>query len=376
MRRSRFADGDQWRGFGEAVSLGQFPAEFALDGFDGRRRRGSAGGEQPYALGRFGPDLLGRVCDADEHRGRRAEHGDPFVPDQPQDASRFDLPQADMSHAAGGVDPGEGPAVDVEHRQCPQIPVAGLQVMVSQDAHHVHVGIAVGEHHALGARGGTARIVDGEQVVLVDLGFDEVGSMRSEKRLVVEPPVARTFQRHEVLDAGQIVTDTVDGPDVIGVGAHDPGAAVVDDVLEFFRLQAEIYRHQHGPDLRNRVEGLKLRVGIGRYIGDSIALLNAQALKPRGPSIAAREELRVGEPQVAVNDGFTIPIEPPRAACELDRTQGCFHGERLPPIESRSPLPVSSRIIHYRSSSRMALSLVSRSTSLCSSRNGLTSRTM
>ena len=38
-----------------------------------------------------------------------------------------------------------------------------------QRAEDVQVGVAVGDHHAFGARGRAASVVDGDQIVLIDL---------------------------------------------------------------------------------------------------------------------------------------------------------------------------------------------------------------
>ena len=66
----------------------------------------------------------GRRDIVDQHRRRGAEHGDVLVADELVDERRFHFAQADIRHAAGSVDPGEGPPVGVKHRQGPQIPVA------------------------------------------------------------------------------------------------------------------------------------------------------------------------------------------------------------------------------------------------------------
>ena len=163
------------------------------------------------------------------------------------------------------------------------------------------------------------------------LGFGEVGRMRAERGFVVDPAVAGPFQRDKMLDTGQIAANSIDRHQVIGVGADHPGAAVVDDVSEFIRLQPEVDRHEHGADLRDRVEGLELGVCVGRDTGDPVPLPDAQALKRRGPAVAAGQELAVGEPQIAVDDSFPVRIQPPRPASELDGRQWCFHDDPLPP---------------------------------------------
>ena len=93
-----------------------------------------------------------------------------------------------------------------------------------------------------------------------------------EQLLVVEPAVARAFERDEVLDVGNLVADAVDGVQVVGVRAHDPRAAVVDDVREVVGDQAVVDRHEHRADLRHGVERLELRVGVRRDVRDAIAL--------------------------------------------------------------------------------------------------------
>ena len=205
---------------------------------------------------------------------------------------------------------------------------------MGHDPEGVHVRIAVGDHHPLGTGGRAAGVVDGEQVVLADFRFGEVGSVRRKRRLVVEPAAARTLQRHEVLDAGQIVPDPVDGREVVRVDADHPCAAVVNDVPEICRLQPEVDGHEHRSYLGNRMEGLELRMGIGRDVGDPVSLADPEPLKRRRPPIATRQKLPVRKPQVTVDDGFAIRIEPPGAARVLDGSQWGFHGVPLPPPDA------------------------------------------
>ena len=77
-----------------------------------------------------------------------------------EDEGWLDPAQADMSHAACSVDPSEGPAVGVEHRQRPEVPVRRCQVMMGEGAHDVHVGVAMGDHHAFWARRRAAGVID------------------------------------------------------------------------------------------------------------------------------------------------------------------------------------------------------------------------
>ena len=54
---------------------------------------------------------------------------------------------------------------------------------------------------------------------------------------------------------------------------------MVDDVLEIVRRQPIVDRYQHGADLRDGVIRFQMRVGIGRDIGDPVAVPDAEGLK-------------------------------------------------------------------------------------------------
>src|SRR5499433_1059562 len=102
---ARLAEGDERRRLGEAVDLRQFPAEFAFDQLDGGGSRRGTGREEADAARNPSPEFRRRVGDAYQHRRRSAEHGDALVADQLEDQFRLDPAQADIGHAAGGIDP-------------------------------------------------------------------------------------------------------------------------------------------------------------------------------------------------------------------------------------------------------------------------------
>ena len=126
--------------------------------------------------------------------------------------------------------------------------------------------------------------------------------------------------------------------------ADDAGAAVVDDVGEVVGDEAVVDRHEHRAELRHGVERFELRVGVGRDVGDAIALAHAQALQRRGPAVAAVEELRVGEAQIAVDDGLAASVELAGAAHELQRGQWGFH---LPASSSVAELREKVALLRY-----------------------------
>ena len=128
-----------------------------------------------------------------------------------EDPRRLDLAQADVRRADRGDDPDERPAVGVEHRQRPQVAIGRPHRQVHQRADDVHLRVAVRDHHALRPRRRAARVVDGQQIALVDLRPLERPARLADERLVVEPPVARRpFERDEVPDAGQLRPDAVE----------------------------------------------------------------------------------------------------------------------------------------------------------------------
>ena len=107
-------------------------------------------------------------------------------------------------------------------------------------------------------------------------------------------------------------------------------AAVVDDIGEIVGGQTIVDGNEHGADLRHGIERLELRMGIGRDIGDAVAGLDPHLLQRGGPAIAAVKELRVGQPEIAVDDSFPVGIEPARASRKFHWRQGDFHWGRPP----------------------------------------------
>ncbi len=100
---------------------------------------------------------------------------------------------------------------------------------------------------------------------------------------------------------------------------------MVDDVLEVVRQQAVVDRHQHRADLRHRVVGFQVRVRVGGDVGDPVAVSDAERLQRRRPAVAPLEELAVGEPHLAVDDGLAVGVQPARTPGEFHRGQRDFH---------------------------------------------------
>jgi len=183
----------------------------------------------------------------------------------------------------------------------------------------------MGHHHALGPCRRPARVVDRQQITLVDLGTVRPAGFSLEQTLVVEPALVRPFQRDVVLDRGARPADRLDRLEKIGVRADDLGAAVLEDVLDFLRMQTEVDRHEHGADLRHGVVGRELGAGVQGDIGDTVALPDPQPLQRDRPAVAPGEELLVVQTGRAVNDAVALRIERPGATLELERGERRLH---------------------------------------------------
>src|SRR5207253_3608405 len=92
--------------------------------------------------------------------------------------------------------------------------------------------------------------------------------------------------------------------EIIGMGANDSRAAVVDQVFKVIRDQPVIDWHQHCADLRNGIVCLEMSVRIRRDVRDAIAFSDSHRLQYRRPAIATLEELAIREPQLSVDHSF------------------------------------------------------------------------
>ncbi len=323
--RPRLAHRDERRGFGQAIHLGHVPPELTLHPLDrrsGRRRPRSDDAHSPRRAISHG---LRRVRQGDQDSRRRAKRRDRLLLDQLKRQCRVDLAQAHVRGANGGDDPHERPAVGVEHRQRPQIAIGRRHRQVNQRADDVHVGVPVRDHHALGPRCRSARVVDRQQVALAYRCRLEIGRRGVHHPLVFDPPRARPLERHEMLNPFQLAADAVYRPEIVRVRTNDARPRVIDDEGEIIRCQAVVDRYQHRTDLRHCIKRLQLRVRIRRNVDDPVALLHAECLQRRRPPIAPVEELLVGQALLTVDDRFAARVQTPRAPRELERCERNLH---------------------------------------------------
>ena len=167
---------------------------------------------------------------------------------------------------------------------------------------------------------------------------------------MVEPAFAIAFKRDEVLHIGRLVADALDGLKVIGMRANDLRAAVAEDVGEVIGGEAEIDRHGHRADLRHGVVAFEMCVCVRRDECHAIAGLYTKRLQACRPFIATLKKLRVGQPRVSIDDGFTLRIEAAGTAGEIEGSERCFHDEGVEDREMRRRLTreKASRLLKER----------------------------
>ena len=69
---------------------------------------------------------------------------------------------------------------------------------------------------------------------------------------------------------------------------------------------------------------------VRRDVGDPVTPLNAEPLEGSRPAITAVEELRVGEPEIPVDDRLALGVQAAGASHELERRERRLHRIVLP----------------------------------------------
>ena len=215
----------------------QNPPKFPLHSLNRSGGRRSAGCQDSQATPHLGSELGGKVGKQDEHGWRGAEHGDAFSRDPLKHGARFGFSQTDVRSANSRNGPNEGPPVGVKHRQRPEITIYGAQREMQQGANNVHIGIPMGNHHALGLAGGAARIVNRQQIGLFDVRRYEVCRRRVQNLLIIQPPGPRAVERHKLLDGSQLRTDPLNGVYMVSIRAENPSLTVIEEIGEVIRRE-------------------------------------------------------------------------------------------------------------------------------------------
>ena len=333
--RLGLGQGEDRRGLGQAVDLDELPAQLVFEALDeglGRRR---AGDGEARAGGDFELVLALEFEDAGEHGRSHAGEGAALVLQQAVDVVGLGRAQDDMLAAHRGDRVDAAPAVGVEHGQRPEFGVAGLDSQMRDEVVGVDVGVAVGDHHALGAGGGAGGVVDAEQVGLVQLRIGGRGGRVAADPVLVVGPAGRDLRvavgnGEVVLDGGDGGADWVYEVGELGVDHHHAGFGVLEDVLEVGGDQAVVDRDDHGADRGGGVEGLEELVAVGRDDRHAVALADAHRGERVGLLVDPLAELPPGEAPVAVDDGFGLGEQLGRAAQKIVDEQRDFHLEPPP----------------------------------------------
>ena len=203
----------------------------------GRRHRRRAVGDRLQAAEITSAQL--RVIDEAGHHRRHEEGvGDPLGLDERQPVGGVEL--REQHHRAPAVEGAEqrGDAGDVVQRRGEQHAAVVLTVGRLGAAHDVVGERAVGEHHALGQRGGAARVEQHGQVAVVDVGDVRqlVGAAAQRRPLAVEGDDVLQRRRAGLLD--EVGVPAVD--------EHHAGARVGEQVGDLALLGAVVHRDGDG----------------------------------------------------------------------------------------------------------------------------------
>src|SRR5438445_4404871 len=128
-----------------------------------------------------------------------------------------------------------------------------------------------------------------------------------------------------MLDARKAVANALQAAEILLSGADDGCSGMVDDVSEVVSRQSIVDRHEDRAYLRHGVERFQLLSDVGRDVGDAIARGDAQPLEHGRPPVATLEELLVGQPQVAVDDGLALRVQSSSPSHELERRERRLH---------------------------------------------------
>ena len=173
--------------------------------------------------------LASNSRDPGQHRRGHAGEGAVLVLDHPVDVVCLRRAQHDVLAAHRRDRVHAAPAVRVEHRQRPHFGVVLTDTQVGDEVVGVDVGVAVGDHHALGAGRSAGGVVDREQVGLGQTRIGRLlGRVTADPVFVVRPArIDRcVFERDRdvVLDRVHVGPNVVDQVRELGIDQDHLGA--------------------------------------------------------------------------------------------------------------------------------------------------------
>ena len=281
-----------------------------LHRLDHGRGRWCRRGHHPDGAGERFREPGGRLGDGGEDDGGTAEMRHPARVDGFEDRVALHPAQTDVRAAEGSDGPRETPAVAVEHRQRPQVDGIVAEFPDQLVVHRGEVGAAVVVDHALRMAGGARRVVEADGLPLIvrhahavrrragagDVFVVGADRLRSRALGIRRPDHARPLGRRDVREG------RLDKFAVLGVGEHQPGAAVLQNVPDRCGIKAGVDRVQHGTRHRHGVVALEHCRRVGEQRGHGVARPDSLRLQPGRNAAAPRQEFRVR--------GGTAPMHP------------------------------------------------------------------
>jgi hypothetical protein len=201
----------------------------------------------------------------------------------------------------------------------------------------VDPAVAVGELHALGAGGRTARVVDGRRRVLVGLPWARFSVV------VVQLAVGLGTQ-HELL----LAVHRSEGVGQLGVDQQDRRARVLDDVADFLGHQPEVDRYQDPAPAGHAPERREEPGGVVRHDRHPLALRHPETVERGGlrPCPPAHLLIRERPPRLGrlvrlVDHAHPVRVHGHRTVEEVTNRECDLHGSSLPPVRpGRRPGPI------------------------------------
>ncbi len=308
----------------------EIPAELLLDGADRRlRRRRARRGDPHVVVARRRAPVFGVVVAEHVEDGRRrTEVRDVLAADPVERLRDVDPAGTDVPGARPGDRVDVSPAVDVEHRQRPEVHVVVGDLLVDRDEVRVERLGAVGSADPLRVAGGPRGVVDRYHLVLVHLRALVGVGVRVVERGVERLPVALDRVRvvREERLRGHLVADRLDVRGVLGVGVDGVDAGVREHVREVVGREPVVQRRVNRADLHRAVGGLQVVVRVRVQHRHPVALLDPARLKRGGEAVGALAELRVRVSRpVDREDRLLVGVVAPRPVQKVRRQQRLVH---------------------------------------------------
>ena len=190
------------------------------------------------------------------------------------------------AHAGDGI--GLSPTVAVEHRKGVDVDVAVTDRRVPPERHRIRPGVAMGDLHALGARRGSGRVVDGGAGVLVGFPRGRLGLISTQR--CEERSVGDTVERDEVFDL-----DVLHHVVLFRIDQEHPRPRVLHDVGDLLGVETEVDRHENTSVARRPPERKQELRRVRTDDRHPVSHTDAHVLQAARHASHARPHLGVGQ---------------------------------------------------------------------------------